>query len=205
MRTLFLIATLLAGLAGPVAAQYDAYPEYAPENLKALAAIDAESYDLAVSILTPLAAQGDARALSNLGVLVQNGLGVAQDLGRAADLFAQAADAGFAPGQFNLAEMYRNGAGVEQDPEAAFRLYRASAAQGYLQAQIALVRAYSTGQGVARDVARAYMWMRVADQSGDPDVQRALDRMEAEIDTKYIVKGEEWVQPCLDSGLTDCG
>ena len=45
------------------------------------------------------AAQGDARAQFNLGIVYEEGHGVSQDYGRAVELFRKAADQGHAEAQ----------------------------------------------------------------------------------------------------------
>ena len=55
-----------------------------------------------------------AEAQFNLGVCHRDGLGVPQDMMRAADLFKLAADQGDANAQMSLGAMYANGQGVPQ-------------------------------------------------------------------------------------------
>ena len=52
------------------------------------------------------AAQGDAMAQGNLGVLYENGQGVPQDYGKARQWYEQAAAQGYAKAQVNLGVLY---------------------------------------------------------------------------------------------------
>ena len=61
------------------------------------------------------AAQGNAAAQFNLGVMYENGRGVRQDYAEAVRWYRQAADQGLAQAQFNLGVMYYKGHGVRQD------------------------------------------------------------------------------------------
>ena len=61
------------------------------------------------------AAQGNATAQFNLGVMYLNGHGVSQDHVRAVEWYRKAANQGYASAQFNLGVMYANGNGVSQD------------------------------------------------------------------------------------------
>ena len=61
------------------------------------------------------AAQGNAIAQFNLGVMYANGHGVSQDHVRAVEWYRKAANQGHADAQSNLANMYRNGHGVSLD------------------------------------------------------------------------------------------
>ena len=85
-------------------------------------------------------AQGHALAQSNLGVMFDNGEGVAQDEAEAVRLYRLAAAQGLAPAQFNLGFMFENGQGVAKDIAEAIRLYRLAAAQGDANATAALKR-----------------------------------------------------------------
>ena len=69
----------------------------------------------AIAIWRPLAEKGDPRALSNLGVMYENGRGVPADLAEAVRLYKLAAAQGYAPGQHNLGVMYANARGVAGD------------------------------------------------------------------------------------------
>ena len=61
------------------------------------------------------AAQGNAAAQYNLGVVYAEGRGVRQNDAEAARWFRKAADQGVAQAQFNLGVMYYKGHGVRQD------------------------------------------------------------------------------------------
>ncbi len=81
------------------------------------------------------AAQGLVAAQYNLGVLYENGSGVAQDFKTAAAWFAQAAAQGQADAQYNLGLCYENGSGVAQDFKAAALWYAKADASGDLEAR----------------------------------------------------------------------
>ena len=61
------------------------------------------------------AEQGVANAQYDLGVRLDNGLGVVQDYNEAVKWYRLAAEQGVAPAQFNLGKMYYRGKGVAQD------------------------------------------------------------------------------------------
>ena len=84
---------------------------------------DARLYGLA-------AAQGDASAQINLGVMYLNGQGVAQDYKEAVRLYGLAAAQGNADAQYNLGFMYDNGQGVAQDYVRAHMWYNLGAISG---------------------------------------------------------------------------
>ena len=65
------------------------------------------------------AAQGDAVAQSNLGMLYYDGYGVSQDYARAVEWYTKAADQGNASALSNLGMMHMEGCGVSQDYKRA--------------------------------------------------------------------------------------
>ena len=65
------------------------------------------NYTEAVKWYLKAAAQGNAKAQGNLGVMYANGHGCEEDMGEAVRLYQQAADQGTCSAQCNLADMYR--------------------------------------------------------------------------------------------------
>src|SRR2546430_10952319 len=62
------------------------------------------------------AAQADATAENNLGLMYQNGNGIPKSYEQAVAWFTKAAQTGLVSAQFNLATLYQNGDGVLRDP-----------------------------------------------------------------------------------------
>ncbi|CBN86709.1 TPA: tetratricopeptide repeat protein [Neisseria lactamica] len=69
------------------------------------------------------AAQGNAAAQFNLGVMYENGQGVRQDYVQAVQWYRKASEQGDAQAQFNLGGMYAEGRGVRQDLALAQEWY----------------------------------------------------------------------------------
>ena len=114
-----LAITLTLGCGGVAVAQA---PKPKPAQAKAVDPWDAifaaearKDYATEVRLLRPLVAKGDAQAQWWLGVMYDNGQGVAQDYKEAARLYGLAAARGHASAQTNLGVMYGNGQGVAQD------------------------------------------------------------------------------------------
>ena len=116
----------------------------------------------ALAVFEPLAERGDRNAQFMMGVLHEDGLGVAKDLGQAIAWFRRAADAGLASAQYNLGQYYENGTGVAADPSTAVGWYRRAAAQGHGKAQNNLGLFYAAGKGVAQDLVEAWVWYELA-------------------------------------------
>ena len=104
------------------------------------------------------AAQGDASAQFNLGLMYDNGQGVPQDYKEAVKWWKKSAEQGDAEAQYNLGVMYDLGQGVPQDDKEALKWYRKSAEQGDASAQNNLGWMYANGLGVPQDYKEAVKW-----------------------------------------------
>ena len=99
------------------------------------------------------ATQGDVVAHYNLGVMYDNGYGVAQDHGEAARWYEQAVARNYGPAMYNLALQHEYGMSRPKDYAAAKDLYIQAAELGEPWAQFALALLYDNGLGVfAKDM-----------------------------------------------------
>jgi TPR repeat protein len=136
-------------------------------------------YTEALPIFQNLAKQGNARAQFDLGIMYQNGQGVAQDDTQAVYWYRKAAEQGHINGQSNLGFMYHHGEGVAQDDTQAVYWYRKAAEQGHAEAQTWLGAMYQNGEGVAQDYSQAVSWYRKAVEQGEKYAQYNLGFMYA--------------------------
>jgi hypothetical protein len=133
-----------------------------PSADEAYAAYEQHKYTAAFKLASPLAADGDARAQSLLGLAYYHGQGVSQDHAEALNWFRRAADQGDASAQFQLGVMSSQGQGVPQDYAEAMKWFRLAADQSEPQAQYNLGIIYSKGQAGEPDKVSAYMWFNLA-------------------------------------------
>ena len=138
------------------------------------AAYEAGNNVEAMAIWRPLAEEGDLRAQYAIANLYREGLGVEQDLRRAAYWMEQAAGEGFALAQFNLGNAYREGYGVRQDDSAAVNWWRLAAGQGNSDAMYNLGIHYYYGRGVSQNKKSAYDWFVKAAEGGNEQAQRVV-------------------------------
>ncbi len=103
-------------------------PVLAADFQTGLDAYDRDDYATALKEWRPLADQGHAKAQYNLGVMYDDGEGVAQDYAEAVKWYRLAAEQGHASAQNNLAVMYEDGKGVTQDYVQAHKWYNLAAA-----------------------------------------------------------------------------
>ena len=130
-----------------------------------------------VQTLRTQAAQGNAEAQVNLGVLYAKGggHGVPQDYAAARQWLEKAAAQGNADAQANLGVLYaKGGHGVPQDYAKARQWFEKAATQGNAQAQLGLGVVYDSGQGVPQDHIQAARWYQKAAAQGDADAQANL-------------------------------
>jgi uncharacterized protein len=109
------------------------------------------------------AAQGNARAFLNLGIMYRNGSGVAKDRALAITYFAQAEKAGDmkAPRYLGLI------AEDTGDLTKAATFYQEGATRGDITSQFYLGRAYELGKGVTQDYTQALSWYSKSAERGD--------------------------------------
>ena len=102
-------------------------------------ALQSQDYKQAVEWFRKAAAQGNADAQYNLGVMYSNGQGVKQDYKKAVEWFRKAAAQGNADAQYNLGVMYSNGQGGPHDFAEVLQWWQLAAEQGDDAALKALV------------------------------------------------------------------
>lgn len=148
---LFAAAFLLAAMSGAQADDLEA-GRIAYEN---------GDYETALAKWTPLAEQGDARALNNLALMYSNGQGVVADPKQAVGLFEEAAKQGNTAAQRNLGQLYESGDGVARDPVTANMWYNIGSASGDRRAEFQRSQLESSMNTVERleSERRAFEWM----------------------------------------------
>ncbi len=161
-------AVLMAALAG------------APALADVKSGVDAWSrgdYAAAVHEWEGPAAAGDPDAMFNLGQAYRLGRGVATDLKRAEDLYAQAA----AKGHLQAADTY--GLMLFQDGrrQEALPYVRDAARRGDARSQYLLGIAHFNGDLVEKDWTRAYALMTLASGAGLPQAAPAIAEMDRHI------------------------
>ena len=141
------------------------------EAEQALASGDAAR---AAALWRARAENGDARAMNNYGLMLDQGRGVEMDAGMAAHWFAMAARAGNAAGMANYGRMLEQGRGLPQNPQEAAIWLDIAARQGQPEAQYNLGALYEYGQGVPKDEKAAAGWYSRAAAQAQPDALARL-------------------------------
>lgn len=154
------------------------------------------------------AAQGNAAAQYNLGVLYANGRGVPQDYVQARQWYEQAAAQGHREAQYNLGVLYDKGHGVPQDYVQARQWYEQAAAQGFAMAQLNLGVLYHNGQGIPQDDVRAYMWYNLATPQLTGDNQKLVadnrDRVARRMTPAQLAEAQRLASQCQTQQFKGC-
>ena len=116
-----------------------------------LNALDRKHYATALRSWRELANQGDARAMNNVGLMYERGLGVTQSYVEAMTFYRKAADTGLPEAQYNLGTLYHNGYGVEVNNSQAVFWFRKAAAQQLPEAHYMMGLHLWEGKGIRRD------------------------------------------------------
>lgn len=167
MKHLFLGAVLLAAGIPPAFAEADT------DRMKqAYAAYAAKDYGQAANVFRELAAEGNAGAMYNLGLMYRKGRGVRQSDAEAVQWYARAVEQGSPAAMCNLAYMHENGLGTRRDAARAVQLYLQSAEAGYDEGMYNAGLIYESGRpeaSVAANEERARDWFRRAAEAGHED------------------------------------
>ena len=128
----------------------------------------------AFGLATHRAAAGDMKAMTLLGELYANGLGVPQNDAKADEWYRLAAARGDREAMFALAMFRLRGRAGARDRDAAAKWFAAAAKLGQPLAAYNLALLYIEGQLFPQDFKRAAELLRVAARAGNPEAQYAL-------------------------------
>ena len=128
----------------------------------------AKDYNMAARMYKYAADDGDAQAQYKLGVMYDNGRGVANDDAdaQAVKYFEKAAEQEHAGAQFNLGAKFEHGKGVEMDIAKAIEYYKKAAEQGNAKANFNLGWLHETGFGVPKNKFEAIKFYQLAAEQG---------------------------------------
>ncbi len=121
----------------------------------------------ALSVLMPLAEEGNVKAQTIVGYMYGKGQGSSLDYSEEVKWYRRASEKGFATAQFNLGVMYERGRGVSQDYAQALQYYKLAADQNDGDGQNSLGSMYGRGLGVTQNWDEAARLYRLAAMNGN--------------------------------------
>lgn len=140
----------------------------------ALETYRAGDFEQAWQALLPLGQEGDAEAQYHLGLMRENGTGVAANDSVALMWYRAAAAGGHAEAQYRLGRFYEFGRGTPLYLVEALKWYQAAADQDLPAAQARLGLMLFEGLGIAPDEMRGLALIEQAAEAGDPDAAKFL-------------------------------
>lgn len=136
-----------------------------PENIDSL--MRAEQYEKAISLLEPLAAQGNAEAQNRLGEAYHFSGSNLRDYKKAKEWYLKAVEKGNGEAANHLGRIYLNGEGVKKDPSKAEYWYKKGMDLGNMPAEINYYN--------SKDNAFFYVLQRALE--GDPQACQIVARL----------------------------
>jgi len=133
---------------------------------EAMRAYQRGEHDAALLLLSPLAEQGHVQSQFTLGVMHEQGYGVARDETKAATWYRKAAEQGHIKAQYNLGLLLQEGRGVAKDPVESASWFRKAAEQGHAIAQFNTGLNHANGTGVEKNPTEAANWYRKSAEQG---------------------------------------
>jgi len=128
----------------------------------------------AFALATHGAEQDDPKAMTLLGELYADGLGVPRDDAKAAEWYRLAASRGDRNAMFALAMFALRGRAGPRDRQLSAKWLAAAAKLGHAVAAYDLALLYMEGQLFPQDFSRAAELLQAAAQAGNPEAQYAL-------------------------------
>jgi TPR repeat protein len=166
-------------------------------------AFDQSQYLTALRIAQYHAERSDSAALTLMGRIYENGLGVPKNELMAAKLYRHAAQLGDTEGLFSFAVMLAAGRGIQKNPDGAAKLFEQAARTGHAEANYNLGLLFISGIGKPENPRRAAMHLRYAAERG---VAAAQYDLAALYRTGHGVKPDAylatlWLRRAADAGM----
>ncbi len=167
-----------------------------PEAIYSDAALLAKAgrYEEAAQMLRKAAELGHGKAMSDLGALYSNGIGVAEDWEEAVKWWTKAVQAGDSGSIYNVGVYhYKQGKFSK-----AFLWFTEAAHRGIAAGMMSLGSMHMKGEGVPEDSEEGLRWVRAAAKAGLPAAKTVLDLHERDSqaledsDMPYVIVVDTW-------------
>ena len=140
---------------------------------KAWTAYNVGRYKETLTLLHPLAQNGNPTAQVLIGRCYENGLGTSQNMETAAKWYALASEQNDVQGTVQLAYCYENGLGVPKDTTKAVALMKKAAEANSAEAQFDMAMYYNAGQhGLPKDFKESFAWAKKSADQGYAQAER---------------------------------
>ena len=140
-------------------------------------ALEQRDYKTALYYLSLFAANGDAKANYNLGIMYRDGLGIKKDDVQSLAHFIEAAENGHMPGNYAVGLAFLTGKGSDIDVDVAIHYFSEAALLGHAISPVEIGRLYFRGGLVEKDFVSAHFWWSLARDRNAPGASRNLDAL----------------------------
>lgn len=141
--------------------------------------------------LVTSAEAGNATAQNRLGLLYNEGRGVAQDFLQAKRWFDKAAEQGHAGAQVNLGTLYLLGHGAPESDQMALFWFRRAAEQEDALGFAKLGSMYERGRGVPQDFIQAHMWYNLSAAHGETRASESRDTLAKRMTAAQVAEAQK--------------
>ncbi|MDP8568910.1 tetratricopeptide repeat protein [Methylophilus aquaticus] len=136
-----------------------------------------KDYAAAHAIYLSLANQNDAKACYNLGLMSQNGDGVAKSMDEAVKWYTKSADLNYKEAQYTLGSLVFQRMIQSISYPQAVAYYAQAATQGHVKSQLNLGMLYLRGEVIAQDMPAAVKWLSLAASHNNSEAQGYLGEL----------------------------
>ncbi|WP_024930366.1 tetratricopeptide repeat protein [Methylophilus sp. OH31] len=133
-----------------------------------------KDYAGAHAIYLSLANQNDAKACYNLGLMYQDGDGVARNMDEAVKWYTKSAELNYKEAQYTLASLVFQRQIQSISYPQAVTYYEQAAKQGHVKSQLNLGMLYLRGDVIAQDMPAAVQWLSLAASNNNSEAQGYL-------------------------------
>lgn len=133
-----------------------------------------KDYAAAHAIYLSLANQNDAKACYNLGLMYQDGDGVAKNMDEAVKWYTKSAELNYKEAQYTLASLVFQRQIQSISYPQAVTYYEQAAKQGHVKSQLNLGMLYLRGDVIAQDMPAAVQWLNLAASNNNSEAQGYL-------------------------------
>ena len=130
-----------------------------------------KDFAAAHAIYLSLANQNDAKACYNLGLMYQDGDGVAKNLDEAVKWYTKSANLGYKEAQYTLGALVFQRQIQTISYSQAVTYYEQAAQQGHVKSQLNLGMLYFRGDVIAQDLSAAVQWLSLAASNNNSEAQ----------------------------------
>jgi len=140
----------------------DKFENRAMELESGIAAFETKNFKHAITLLSPIAEEGNADAMYRMAIMLQNGLGCVADEAKAFKYMGDAASKGLPLAQHAFGFMYFEGECTEKNVDKSIEWFTKAAEQGLAGSATTLAMIYEEGKLVPQDLDKAKFWYQKA-------------------------------------------